>query len=158
MVGASSGELGMLLLVPVPEVSKTLSPYSAIANWLAFDNSWGFPNDVAVLPTARAISFNGALSRIKCTKSSSCRGSADPRAPSKNSSKSLWFDSSWIVRLTATLRLRSRVGSKRHLVLVVAQALHGASGPEHYNQQKATISLGHHLGDFVPMSRDNSAR
>lgn len=58
----------------------------------------------------------------------------------KESSRSLWFVSSWIVRLTATFRLRSRVGSKKHLVPVDRQALHGASGPEHYIEQITKIS------------------
>jgi len=78
------------------------------------------------------MALNEAFFRIKSNTLSIWSWSSDARVLNKESSRSLWFLSSWIVRLTATFRLRSRVGSKKHSVPADRQALHGDSGPEHF--------------------------
>lgn len=93
------------------------------------------------------MALNEAFFRIKSNTLSIWSWSSDARVFNKESSRSLWFLSSWITRLTATFRLRSRVGSKKHSVPADRQALHGDSGPEHYIEQITTIS------HFVPNFR-----
>lgn len=117
MLGGSSGELVILpgsdgRLTALPEVSTACPPYSKIGNLLAVDKSWVSPNVVTGLPTAWAISWNEAFFRIKSITLSNWGWSADPSVLSKDSRRYLWLVSSWIVRFTATFRLRSRLGSK----------------------------------------------